>query len=296
MTSRSASGHLPRAFDLEALGDGRFRASSIGDPEVHDVVFGGQILAQAILASEAAAANAGSVPERNSGKDLASLHTVFSRVATITKPLEIDVEVIHDGRTASSQTITVHQGDRICARALALRQAPAADLIRHQHGAPQTAPPADCKPAEPRGLVLDGTEVRIAGVADTWDSSAPSGPPELNVWIRPPGRQDQSEALSQALLAYATDGFLIGAAMRPHDGVGQEMAHRSLTTGVVTHTLEFHEPVPPGSWLLMSQESTYSGRGRAFGRAQVFDESGALVASFSQESIIRDGRRPDARL
>lgn len=286
MTSRSPDGNLPGAFDLEAVGDGRFRASSIGDPEVHDVVFGGQILAQLILASEAA----------GGGKDLSSLHTVFSRVATITKPLEIDVEVFHDGRTASSQAITVHQGDRICARALALRQAPAADLIRHQHEAPRAPAPGDCKPVEPRGLVVAGTEVRIAGAADTWDASSPTGPPELDVWIRPPGDPAQSEAVSQALLAYATDGFLIGAAMRPHDGVGQEMAHRSLMTGVVTHTLEFHEPVPAGAWLLMSQESTFSGRGRAFGRAQVFDESGVLVASFSQESIIRDGRRPDARL
>lgn len=278
---------LPKAFNLEALGEGSFIASSIGDPEVHDVVFGGQILAQAILASQHMGGE---------GKDLSSLHTVFSRVATITKPLEIDVEVLHDGWTASSQTITVHQGDRICARALVLRQAPAADLIRHQHEAPNVPAPADCKPTEPRGLVVDGTEVRIAGDADTWDASGPTGPPELNVWLRPPGDPAQPEAVSQALLAYATDGFLIGAAMRPHDGIGQEMAHHSLTTGVVTHTLEFHEPVPPGAWLLMAQESTYAGRGRAFGRAQLFDESGALIASFSQESIIRDARRPDARL
>jgi len=295
LTSHTGAGHLPEAFNLEALGGGRFRASSIGDPEVHDVVFGGQILAQAILVSEAAAretAAGGAEP----GKDLSSIHTVFSRVATITKPLEIDVDVLHDGRTASSQTITVHQGERICARALVLRQAPAADFLRHQHPKPGVPGPADCKPAEARGLVVEGTEVRVAGDAGTWDSSEPTGPPELNVWIRPPGELTQPEALSQALLAFATDGYLIGAAMRPHEGVGQDMAHRSLTTGVVTHTMQFHEPVPPAAWLLMAQESTHAGRGRAFGRAEVFAESGALVASFSQESIIRDGRRPDARL
>lgn len=293
MVSDTGTSQLPAAFSLEARGDGGFLASSIGDPDVHDVVFGGQILAQVILASGAAAV---SRSDGSDSKDLSSIHTVFSRTASITKPLEIDVETIHDGRTAASQSITVHQGDRVCARSLVLRQAPAADLIRHQDPRPDVPDPDRCERAEPRGLVAPGTEVRVAGGVDTWDSSAPVGPAELLVWVKPPGDSSQGEALSQALLAYATDGYLIGAAMRPHEGVGQDMAHRTLTTGVVTHTLDFHEPVPPGQWLLMAQYSTYTGRGRAFGRAQVFDESGALVASFSQESIIRDGRRPDARL
>ena len=294
MSAAGETYQLPGAFHLETAGDRRFLASSIGDPDVHDVVFGGQILAQAILASDAACT--GGAPEGSSGKDLSSIHTIFSRTASITRPLEFDVDAMHDGRTAGSQTITVHQGDRICARALVLRQAPAGDLVRHQDAKPDVPSPHECKPAEARGLVAPGTEVRIAGEVDTWDSSAPAGPAELFVWIKPPGAPSQGEAVSQALLAYATDGYLIGAALRPHQGVGQDMAHRSLTTGVVTHTIDFHEPVPPGEWLLMAQYSTYTGRGRAFGRAQVFDESGAMVASFSQESIIRDGRRPDARL
>ena len=294
MSAAGETYQLPDAFHLETAGDRKFLASSIGDPDVHDVVFGGQILAQVILASDAA--STGGAPEDGSRKDLSSIHTIFSRTATITRPLEFDVDTMHDGRTAASQTITVHQGDRACARALVLRQAPAGDLIRHHDPRPQVPTPDECKPAEARGLVAPGTEVRIAGEVDTWDSSAPAGPAELFVWIRPPRVPSQSEALSQAMLAYATDGYLIGAALRPHEGIGQDMAHRSLTTGVVTHTIGFHEPVPPGEWLLMAQHSTYSGRGRAFGRAQVFDERGALVASFSQESIIRDGRRPDARL
>ena len=292
MVTDTGTTELPEAFILEARGNGGFVASSIGDPDVHDVVFGGQILAQAILASDAASKSG----EGSPGKDLASIHTVFARTATITKPLEIDVETTHDGRTAASQSITVHQGERICARSLVLRQAHADDLVRHQDPMPEVPLPQDCDPAAARGLVAPGTEVRVVGGTASWDSSAPVGPAEAFVWVKPPAGPDQAEPLSQALLAYATDGYLIAAAMRPHDGVGQDMAHRLLTTGVVTHTLDFHEPVPPGRWLLMAQYSTYAGRGRAFGRAQVFDESGTLVASFSQESIIRDGRRPDARL
>ena len=39
-------------------------------------------------------------------------------------------------------------------------------------------------------------------------------------------------ALNQALLAYASDYSLLGTAMRPHEGVGQSMAHVSISTTV----------------------------------------------------------------
>ncbi len=94
-------------------------------------------------------------------------------------------------------------------------------------------------------------------------------------------------AVSQALLAFATDGFLIGTAMRPHEGVGQAQAHVTLSTGVLSHTLTFHEPAYAGDWLLLSHHSTYAGHGRCYGRANVFDARGTLVASYVQDAMIR---------
>jgi len=74
----------------------------------------------------------------------------------------------------------------------------------------------------------------------------------------------------------------------PHAGVGQNMAHRNIATGVVSHTLTFHEAVPVGEWLLLAHESPYAGRGASYGRAHVFTRDGRLVASFVQENMIRD--------
>jgi acyl-CoA thioesterase II len=101
--------------------------------------------------------------------------------------------------------------------------------------------------------------------------------------------------MAQALLAYGTDGFLIGTAMRPHPGVGQNMAHGAIATGVVSHTLTFHQPAEVGAWLLMAHESTYAGRGASYGRANVFTQDGTLVASFVQESMIKDAGASDPR-
>ena len=58
--------------------------------------------------------------------------------------------------------------------------------------------------------------------------------------------------------------------MRPHEGVGQAQAHVTLSTGVVSHTLTFHEPFAASDWVLLAHSSPYAGRGRSYGRADAF--------------------------
>ncbi len=265
------------AFDLTESGEHRFVAGNLGDPGARDVVYGGQLLAQMILASDRVGAD----------KDVASIHTIFARSAKVSDPVEIDVDVIHDGRTMGSHSVVVHQGERVCAQGLILRRLDAPDLIRHQPDMPDVAGPEDSPDTGQGGLLAPGSDLRVVGGVNTWDPDAPVAPAELFAWVRLPAGTDDP-AMAQAMLAYGTDGFLIGTAMLPHTGVGQNMAHRNIATGVVSHTLTFHEPVPAGEWLLLAHESPYAGRGASYGRAHVFTRDGALVASFVQENMIRD--------
>ena len=175
----------------------------------------------------------------------------------------------------------------VFAQALILRRADGPDLIRHQPTMPEVDGPHRSPATGQVGLLAPGSEIRVEGGVDTWDPDGPVGPAELAVWVRLPAIDDDP-VLAQALLAYGTDGFLIGTALRPHAGFGQNMAHRSLATGVVSHTLTFHERVEVGTWLLMAQESPYAGRGVSYGRSHVFSEDGRLIASFVQESMIKD--------
>jgi acyl-CoA thioesterase II len=112
------------------------------------------------------------------------------------------------------------------------------------------------------------------------------GPPDLDVWVRVPDAPDDA-AIHQALLAYITDGFLIGTAMRPHAGVGQAQAHVTVATAVVSHTLTFHRACSMAEWVLLSHHSDFTGGGRCHGRANVFDRDGALVASYVQDGLLR---------
>ena len=98
--------------------------------------------------------------------------------------------------------------------------------------------------------------------------------------------------ISQALLAYSTDGFLIGTAMRPHEGVSQAQAHLATPAWSATpspSTSRSRQPVDAPA-----QESSYAGRGRSYGRAHVFTEDGTLIASFVQDAMIRSFRTPAA--
>jgi acyl-CoA thioesterase len=251
-------------------GDGRFEADSVD--EGHGVVFGGQLLAQAVVLATAAV----------QGKELLSLHTTFARGATPATPLDYSVEVQQEGRAFANATVTAAQGGKVCTRSLALLHDPSPDLIRHGDAMPDVEGPDGLPGRE------GWWDIRVVGGVDISDPAA-VGPAELRVWTRFPGvPADGGPTLAQALLAYASDGFLIGTAMRPHEGYGQSMAHVAISTTVLAQTLQFHERFAPDEWLLLDHSSSYAGRGRSQGRANVFTRDGRLVASYSQVNMIRD--------
>jgi acyl-CoA thioesterase-2 len=53
--------------------------------------------------------------------------------------------------------------------------------------------------------------------------------------------------------------------MRPHKGFGEAMAHVTLSTGIVSIALAFHDDAPLGEWFLYSNPAVWSGRGLARG-------------------------------
>lgn len=255
---------------LERTGPDTYRGTNV--PVAHGVVFGGQLLAQSILAAL----------QGHEGMRVKTIHTTFARAGRTDAPVEILVDPMQSGRTFASSAVTITQGDRLCTRSIVLLDVDEPDLMRHADTPRTASSPEDGEPVE------DSTgdwEIRVMGGVDISDPDA-VGPADLDVWTRFVGAPDDP-AVGQALLSFATDGFLIGTAMRPHLGVGQAQAHVSLSTGVVSHTLTFHEPVNAGEWLLMSHHSPYAGHGRAYGRADVFRADGQLVASFVQDAMVR---------
>jgi acyl-CoA thioesterase-2 len=260
-------------------GAGRYRFPHVAHGE-RGVVFGGLLLAQlALAAGRHEGSGARSV---KSVKSVKSAHGLFARPVLVDQEMSVTVEVLHSGRAFSSAAVTMWQRERACATALVLLHAPERDLIRHASNPPKTDGP---DAATPWADAVPGREIRTVGRIDILDADA-LGPPEVQLWVRVRGATDDL-LLNQALLAHASAGFLIGAAMRPHEGIGQSIAHRAISTGILGHTISFHDQADLRDWVLLTNESTYAGEGRAFGRGQAFSRAGVLVASFSQEAMIR---------
>jgi acyl-CoA thioesterase len=258
-------------LQVRRLDDRRFEgnhATSIGGR----VVFGGQLLAQMVMAA------AGSVPD----KSVKSLQAVFVRAASLERPVFLDVEVMHSGRLYSSTTVSVHQDDRLCARALVLLDTADVELARHAAPFPELGGPDSAGPLQPaRG----GAELRVVGGVDLNDPDD-VGPPELAVWTRFPDAP-VDDAINRALLAFASEPLFFAAALRPHAGLSQASVYSEIIPAVITHSIYFHAPIRASSWMLLQLTSPHVGRGRIYGYGSVFDVDGQLVASANQENQLR---------
>jgi acyl-CoA thioesterase-2 len=104
-------------------------------------------------------------------------------------------------------------------------------------------------------------------------------------WFRAAAPLPDDPRLHRAVLAYASDMQLLGTATQPH---GKNFWTGQLKLASLDHALWFHEPFRVDEWLLYATDSPWSGGSRGFARGQIFDRSGKLVASVSQEGMLRE--------
>ena len=257
------------ALAMEEVGPGRLRAVNMATHQSGGVVFGGQILAQVVSATLAA----------DPAKVVKTAHVVFARPATIGEPLEFALEVVQSGRSFTSVETTVWQGDRTCARALLLLHAPDPDFFRHARPMPAVGGPED---GEPSTDGFPGRELRVVQAPGGLDDPEPM----LRAWVRFPDAPEDPRT-DQGVLAYTAGASVLTTIMQGHPEVSTEGAHASLSVGIMTATVTFHEQVPAREWVLLAVDSPYAGLGRTYGRGDVFGRDGRLVASFTQDGMVR---------
>jgi acyl-CoA thioesterase-2 len=280
-TQWSVAGLL-ELFDVMPDGPDRFTGETglVADDE-RQVVEGTQVLAQAIVAAA----------KRFPDKSVRSAHAVFARAIAAGPPVELVIDVVHEGRSVATAIVAVLQNGKRCMTVTVLADAPSSDVIRHQLPRPDVAAPAD---ANFSPMPMTGRELRLVDVVDV-NSPDEIGPPELYAWLHYdpiPTRDD----LAKALLAYFTGHLSISTTMRAHAGIGTSQSHFTVSTAPMTVTVSFHEPVRWDGWLLYSHESTQVGGGMSYVRGAVHTEEGELIASFVQEAIIRPLRTTDTAI
>lgn len=270
-------------FDAEPAGEDTFTAQTgpAGEDE-RQVVEGTQVLAQSIVAAA----------KRFPDKSIRSVYSVFARAVMVgAGPVELEIDVISEGRSTASAVVTAKQNGKRCITTTVLADVPTDDVIRHHLPKPDVAGPAEAN-ASP--MPMAGRELRLVDVVDV-NSPDEVGPPELYAWLHYdpiPSRDD----LAKALIAYFTGHLGISTTMRAHEGIGTAQAHLTVSTAPMTVSVSFHEPVRWDGWLLYSHESTQVGAGMSYVRGTVHTEEGELIASFTQDALIRPLRTTDTSI
>jgi acyl-CoA thioesterase II len=238
------------------------------------VVEGSQMLGQAIVAAS----------RYSHGRRPVSAHMVFTRAADSRRPLDVELDEVAHGRTVTALTVRIGQDEnRPCATGTILLDVTAPDVIRHAVAPPDGPGPYGSVPYD---MSVTGRDVRIVDGAYTGDAQAPIGPPVLDAWVRFRDVPDEP-CLHAALLAQFTGHLSIAAALRPHAGVGQEQAHRTLSTAINAIAVSFHADVHADQWMRYRHHSTFAGDGMTHAECRVHDEAGSLLASFTVDAMVR---------
>ena len=254
--------------DLIAVLEGAVRPD-----ENRPVVEASQVLGQAILAAS----------RRAQGRRVVNASMIFTRVIDARAAFDLELDEVANGRTFTAFAVRAVQNGKVGAAGTLMLDVTAPDVMRHQVDAPKVAGPDESAPYD---MGVTGRDIRVVDNAYNNDPDAPIGPPLLDAWVRYAGVPDDP-ALHAALLAQFIGHMSIAAAMRPHKGIGQSQAHKTLSTGVNALNLSIHADVRVDQWLLYHHDSTFAGDGMTHSACTVFDESGALVASFSTDCMVR---------
>jgi acyl-CoA thioesterase-2 len=280
-------------LDVAQVAEGRFRSPPYPDPpvgtffpqlrpkDVRLVIEGGQLLGEAIVAA------AKTVPTQR----VTSASMIFSRAARFDDAHEIEALVLRRGRSFSTLQVHVTQAGKLCSAGIVLLDAGAPDTIRGSAAPPDVPGPESCPQLD---LGVTGRELRT--VDDAYRRRPDeTGPPEIHTWVR--FREAPPHAfLHAALLAQSTTHWTIAAAMRPHEGITEALAHRTLSTGILAATVAFHDEFDVRDWLLYVNPAIYAGRGLAQGEGRVFSRDGRLVASYTVQAMVRGFETSPGRL
>jgi len=272
-------------LDLDQLEDDLFegQSSAMGAGRV----FGGQVLAQALVASQ----------RSSRGIPAHSLHAYFLNRGDPAHPIRYRVARLRSSRAFDAFEVTATQRDQTIFKMMASHHEPEPgpehQIPMDEVGQPEgeTFEEAMLRVMTPRGEEL-GTinwelPVEIRGVGGLAMFSRDVRPPNARVWLRVRGELPDDPDLHRALFAYASDYAIMAPALHPHPVTAMDMMTASLD-----HSLWFHRPFRMDEWLLFELDSPVSLGARGLGRGLLYDTDGRLVASAVQEAMMRPLTKP----
>ena len=258
-------------------------------------IFGGQVLAQAIMAA------AHTLEE---DKPCHSLHGYFLRGGNINQPVIYKVEHLRDGRSLSARQVTAVQykedqeGNQIeqVVFSMIASFSPMEGGLDYQEEMPAYPPPEDLEseqslkehhvgsvpePLRERFMRPRHVEIKPVKPRDPVYPE-PMVPKQAN-WLRIRELGEQPMAIQQALLAFSSDYYLVGTGLMSH---GISFMTKGLQAASIDHSMHFHRTFDINDWLLYDMWSDTTSHSKGLNHGQ-FWQNGNLVATVQQEGLMR---------
>lgn len=278
--------NLVNLLNLETIEHNLFRGQSqdIGGRSV----FGGQVVSQALVAA------ARTLEE---DRHTHSLHAYFLRPGDMKAPIVYEVDRIRDGGSFTTRrVVAIQHGEAIFSMSCSFQTYE--EGMEHQAtDMPEVPKPDDVEPESEirkrlapkiperfRNTFTQERPIEIRPIDPVDFFNPDARPPRKQVWFRTNGKISDSQALHQALLAYASDFGLLGTGMMPHK---LSFVDPAVQAASLDHAIWFHHPFRVDEWLLYDMESPSASNARSFNRGLIYNQQGGLVASVVQEGLMR---------
>lgn len=276
---------LVSLLTLERLEENLFRGQSrdIGTK----YVFGGQVLGQALSAAQQTV---------DADRSVHSIHAYFLRAGDINAPIVFDVDRSRDGHSFSVRRVTaIQHGKPILVLAASFQISESG--VEHQSHMPEVPQPEDIPLQEPpsaaqmeklspkmqRWLTRMGPfEMRPVYPRDELNPT--KRPPYQQVWFRLTQKIGDDVNMHHAMLAYASDFYLLGTTTFPH---AISYYQPNVQMASLDHAMWFHRSFRIDEWLLYVLESPTAQSARGLARGSIYTRDGILVATVAQEGLIR---------
>ena len=231
-----------------------------------DRLFGGLIAAQS-LAAAGATVDAEKLPQ--------SLHLYFVRGGEYGVDVELNVERTRDGRSFDTRRVTAVQHGKIILEMIASfhRPEPGADWQ------PQPEPALAFEAAVPKSPDL-GFAQRFDIRVTPGDDSVFAVPP---FWIRTKDAIEPDPLVRACMLTFMSDFGPVPVARPPGAPPNAAVGYAAS----LDHAVWFHRPFSPDQWHLYDVRSLNNTDSRGLVVGSLYDLTGGLVASTTQEALWR---------
>ena len=252
-------------------------------------IFGGQVMAQTLIAAYK------TIDVEHFAH---SYHSYFLRPGDMDKSITFTVDRIRDGKSFTTRSVkAIQEGEVIfnCSISFQKRE----KGLEHQIEMPDVPEPESLKSEqeireeilkelkmkkEDMPMFIKQREIEMRPVEPQNYFKPERMPPYKNTWIKTDGSLPKDQVIQQAFLLYISDMGLLGAA---NNSVGVNFLTKNLQNASLDHAMWFHRKLDLDGWFLYSIDSPVTRNARGFSRGSIFSRDGKLIASCTQEGLIR---------